>query len=97
MSRSDLTIRQHDHVFGQDLKRSGEPKTLLVIAITAVMMVIEIAAGIIFGSMALLAQIITGDCFLRMWVLFTQQSRYITTNNHDLGVHNNKLSHCVKF
>ncbi|MBK1719691.1 CDF family Co(II)/Ni(II) efflux transporter DmeF [Thiocystis violacea] len=46
---------QHDHVFGQDARRPGERKTLLVILITATMMVIEIATGIAFGSMALLA------------------------------------------
>ena len=38
-----------------DLKRPGESRTLLVIALTFVMMLVEIAAGIAFGSMALLA------------------------------------------
>ena len=46
---------QHGHGFGQDLKRPGESRTIIVIAITGVMMVVEIAAGILFGSMALLA------------------------------------------
>jgi cation diffusion facilitator family transporter len=46
---------QHNHTFGQDRKRAGESRTLLVIAITATMMVVEVAAGILFGSMALLA------------------------------------------
>jgi len=45
----------HDHSFGQDRLRAGERRTLLVIAITAVMMVVEIAAGLHYGSMALLA------------------------------------------
>jgi len=45
----------HAHTFGQDRKRPGEARTLLVIAITATMMVVEIVAGIAFGSMALLA------------------------------------------
>jgi cation diffusion facilitator family transporter len=45
----------HDHAFGQDLRRPGETRTLIVIAITATMMVVEIAAGVAFGSMALLA------------------------------------------
>ena len=45
----------HDHTFGQDRKKSGERRTLIVIAITAVTMVVEIAAGSVFGSMALLA------------------------------------------
>jgi len=43
------------HAFGQDQVRPGERRTLWVIALTATMMVVEIAAGISFGSMALLA------------------------------------------
>lgn len=46
---------RHSHSFGQDQKRPGEVRTLIVIVITAAMMVVEIAAGIAFGSMALLA------------------------------------------
>jgi cation diffusion facilitator family transporter len=46
---------RHDHSFGQNRKRPGEARTLIVIAITATMMIVEIAAGIVFGSMALLA------------------------------------------
>ena len=46
---------QHSHVFDQDQKRPGEIRTLIVVFITATMMVIEIIAGLIFGSMALLA------------------------------------------
>ena len=48
-------LSQHSHSFGQDKKRSGESRTLIVIAITATMMVVEITAGLLFGSMALLA------------------------------------------
>ena len=46
---------QHNHVFGQDRKKSGEIRSLIVVALTVVMMVWEILAGIIYGSMALLA------------------------------------------
>jgi cation diffusion facilitator family transporter len=46
---------RHDHAFGQERKRPGERKTQIVIAITATMMIVEIAAGLLFGSMALLA------------------------------------------
>jgi len=46
---------RHSHAFGQDQKRPGELRTLVVIAITTAMMVVEIAAGLAFGSMALLA------------------------------------------
>lgn len=45
----------HDHVFNQDQQRAGEKRTLLIVVLTAVMMVVEITAGLIYGSMALLA------------------------------------------
>lgn len=45
----------HDHAFGQDRVSPGERRTFVVIALTAVTMVVEIAAGMLFGSMALLA------------------------------------------
>ena len=51
----DIRDYQHSHTFGQQLKRRGETRTVLVIAITAGMMVIEVLTGILFGSMALLA------------------------------------------
>lgn len=44
---------QHSHQFNID-REHGEKKTQIVVALTAAMMVIEIAAGLIFGSMALL-------------------------------------------
>ena len=46
---------QHDHTFGQNHKRSGESRTLIVVGLTLAMMVWEITAGVIYGSMALLA------------------------------------------
>lgn len=46
---------RQDHLFGQDVARPGERRTLIVIAITAAMMVVEIVAGLAYGSMALLA------------------------------------------
>ena len=55
MHKTDAERWQHDHVFAQDRVRPGERRTLLVVAITATMMVVEIAAGLIYGSMALLA------------------------------------------
>lgn len=45
----------HDHVFLGDNHARNERRTWLVIAITATMMVMEIAAGSIYGSMALVA------------------------------------------
>jgi cation diffusion facilitator family transporter len=55
MHHENLQHWQHIHAFGQDLKRAGELRTIIVIAITATMMVVEVSTGIIFGSMALLA------------------------------------------
>ncbi len=55
MQSDNIQSWQHKHTFGQDAKRPGESRTLLVIALTAAMMVIEIGAGLAFGSMALLA------------------------------------------
>lgn len=45
----------HTHDFGQGQKRSREIHTLIVILITATMMTVEIVTGVIFGSIALLA------------------------------------------
>lgn len=55
MEEEILKRWRHQHSFGQDQKRPGEFRTLLVITITASMMIVEIAAGVAFGSMALLA------------------------------------------
>ncbi len=46
---------EHLHTFGQDQKRSGETRTIIVIVITSAMMVIELITGVLFGSIALLA------------------------------------------
>ena len=55
MDTQNIERLYHDHIFGQDRRKSGERRTLIVIVITALMMAAEITAGIIFGSMALLA------------------------------------------
>ncbi len=55
MDYDDLAAARHQHVFGEDRRKAGESRTQVVIALTAVTMVVEIAAGIAFGSMALLA------------------------------------------
>jgi len=55
MHQDNLYLWKHEHTFGQERKRPGERRTTIVIAITGLMMVIEIATGFIFGSMALLA------------------------------------------
>jgi len=55
MHTNDSSRWQHDHIFAQDRVRDGEKRTLVVVLITALMMVIEITAGLAYGSMALLA------------------------------------------
>jgi cation diffusion facilitator family transporter len=46
---------RHDHAFGQDEKKPGEIRTLIVVLLTAVTMAVEITAGVVYGSMALWA------------------------------------------
>ena len=55
MHQHSLTAWQHGHTFGQEKTRAAEKRTLWVLGLTAVFMVAEIAAGIAFGSIALLA------------------------------------------
>lgn len=55
MHSDDLSDWQHAHTFGQDRIRAGERRTLIVVILTAIMMVVEVVAGAIYGSMALLA------------------------------------------
>ncbi len=55
MDKDRLEPWRHSHSFGQHLKRPGEARTLIVIALTSAMMIVEISAGLMFGSMALLA------------------------------------------
>jgi len=45
----------HEHHFGQAEPRAGERRTKLVVILTAATMAVEIVAGLVFGSMALLA------------------------------------------
>jgi cation diffusion facilitator family transporter len=51
---ASLVPWQHEHTFGQDQFKPGERRTQFVIALTSSTMVLEIAAGISYGSMALL-------------------------------------------
>jgi cation diffusion facilitator family transporter len=45
----------HDHTFGQDRKKSAERRALTVSIVTVLTMIVEVGAGLAFGSMALLA------------------------------------------
>ena len=49
MQRKNIENLQHSHSFGHDAKRPGEVRTFIVIAITASMMILEIATGIAFA------------------------------------------------
>ena len=55
MHLQDLAPWRHAHTFETDRAAPGERRTRWVVAITVSMMVVEIAAGTIFRSMALLA------------------------------------------
>jgi cation diffusion facilitator family transporter len=55
MQEKNLERWRQGHSFGQDVRRPGEFRTIVVIVLTSTMMVVEIVAGQIFGSMALLA------------------------------------------
>jgi cation diffusion facilitator family transporter len=55
MHTTDLSPWRHDHTFGLDRPARGERRTLLVATLTATFMVVEVTAGLLFGSMALLA------------------------------------------
>jgi cation diffusion facilitator family transporter len=52
---SEIEALAHDHVFLGRRHDENARRTLWVVALTAVMMVAEIAAGLVFNSMALLA------------------------------------------
>jgi Co/Zn/Cd efflux system component len=54
MHTKDLSLWQHSHDFHEG-NPMGERRTRWVVALTACMMVVEIAAGWVYGSMALLA------------------------------------------
>jgi len=54
MHTQDLQPWQHKHDFSV-IREHGEKRTLIVLFLTAVTMIVEITAGLAFGSMALLA------------------------------------------
>jgi cation diffusion facilitator family transporter len=51
----EAVVLKHEHHFNQHRPMSGEGRTRVVVVLTAVTMLVEIAAGIVYGSMALLA------------------------------------------
>jgi cation diffusion facilitator family transporter len=55
MHGDSLQSLRHEHVFLGDAHERNERRTWFVIALTATMMVVEIVAGTVYGSMALVA------------------------------------------
>jgi cation diffusion facilitator family transporter len=55
MHRGELSFWRHPHAFGVDGRQGAERRTAWVVALTLAMMALEVAAGIAFGSMSLLA------------------------------------------
>ncbi len=55
MHTKSLEDWSHDHSMGQGRVTRGERRTLVVALLTAVFMVVEVTAGVLYGSMALLA------------------------------------------
>ncbi|MBK8480495.1 MAG: CDF family Co(II)/Ni(II) efflux transporter DmeF [Proteobacteria bacterium] len=55
MRGTELDPFSHSHTFGTDQPVAGERRTRWVVVLTVAMMVLEIVAGLRFGSMALLA------------------------------------------
>lgn len=55
MATQEISTLTHDHVFLGDDHKRNERRVWLVIGLTASMMVVEIVAGTIYGSMALVA------------------------------------------
>ncbi|MGE0830779.1 MAG: CDF family Co(II)/Ni(II) efflux transporter DmeF [Hyphomonadaceae bacterium] len=55
MHTCDTSHWRHEHVFGLNKPKPAERRTLIVVLLTFTAMVIEIGAGLAFGSMALLA------------------------------------------
>ena len=55
MSQPSIESLQHSHLFLGARHRQNERRTWFVVALTAAMMVAEIAAGMAYGSMALIA------------------------------------------
>jgi cation diffusion facilitator family transporter len=55
MHSRTIASRRHEHVYGVDEQRGAERRTRIVVALTAATMVVEIVAGLLSGSMALLA------------------------------------------
>jgi Co/Zn/Cd efflux system component len=55
MPAHDLRLWQHAHDFGTEAQRSAERRTRWVVSLTFLTMLVELAAGWLTGSMALMA------------------------------------------
>jgi len=55
MHHDNLDRWTHEHAFGTDHQSNGERRTKWVVLLTFIMMTVEVVAGMVYGSMALLA------------------------------------------
>ena len=73
----------HDHAFLGEAHESNERRTMLVVALTAAMMVVEIGAGSMFGSMALVADGWHMSTHVAALGIAALAYRYARTHRHD--------------
>jgi Co/Zn/Cd efflux system component len=88
MHEHSLDQWTHEHVFLGPMHGHNERRTWLVVALTAGMMVGEIAAGSLFGSMALLADgwhMATHACALGIAAAAYLFARQHAGNSHFAG------------
>ncbi len=99
MHTHSLKPWRHDHVFEQDTKLVSERRLSAVVAVTATVMAAEIAAGLAFGSMALLADgLHMATHALALGLAVNLASALILghdhDHDHDHGVdHNHRAAH----
>ncbi len=79
----------HDHIFKQDQVKAGEKRTLVVIILTATTMVLEITSGLLFGSMALLADGLHmashATALLLAWFAYRYARRHAQDRRYSFG------------
>ena len=82
MHTETLNRLQHDHNFAV-INRKGERRTRLVLVLTLLTMILEIAAGVIFGSMALLADGWHMGTHVAAFMITLYAYRYSRKHAHD--------------
>ena len=82
MHSEKINQLQHDHNFAV-INRKGERRTRLVLVLTLLTMILEIAAGIVFGSMALLADGWHMGTHVAAFMITLYAYRYSRRHAHD--------------